>query len=179
MDYQGKRLELAGLTDAEREFADQMARDWATNNPGIDAPYWVEGRQFKKGQTVTFKYRELSDDGIPKEARLLAAEGCRVTATPKITYRQYGGKASIAKWIVSHFPEHRTYLEPLAGSAAVLLAKPRSFVEIINDLDEPSHGMWRAIKSQPEQLAALFGPRLTRLPTGGNSRWATSTRPCC
>jgi len=27
-----------------------------------------------------------------------------VIATPKITYRQYGGKASIAKWIVSHFP---------------------------------------------------------------------------
>ena len=69
VDYQGKRLELAGLTDAEREFADPMARDWATNNPGIDAPYWAEGRQFKKGQAVTFKYRELTDDGIPKEAR--------------------------------------------------------------------------------------------------------------
>ncbi len=59
-----------------------------------------------------------------------------MTATPKITYRQYGGKASIANWVVSHFPEHRTYLEPLCGSAAALLAKPRSFVEIINDLDE-------------------------------------------
>ena len=69
VDYQGKRLELSGLTDAEREFADQMARDWAVGNPGIDAPYWVEGTQFKKGQSVTFKYRELSDDGIPKEAR--------------------------------------------------------------------------------------------------------------
>jgi ATP-dependent DNA ligase len=69
VDYRGKRLELSGLTDAEREFADQMARDWAVNNSGIDAPYWVEGKQFKKGQTVTFKYRELSDDGIPKEAR--------------------------------------------------------------------------------------------------------------
>jgi ATP-dependent DNA ligase len=69
VDYQGKRLELAGLTDAEREFADQLARDWATSNPGADAPYWVESRQFKKGQTITFKYRELSDDGIPKEAR--------------------------------------------------------------------------------------------------------------
>ena len=77
-------------------------------------------------------------------------------ATPKITYRQYGGKASIAKWIVSHFPEHRTYLEPLCGSAAVLLAKPRSFVEIINDLDGAVMGMWQAIKSQPEQLAALL-----------------------
>ena len=39
------------------------------HNPGMDAPYWVEGKQFKKGQTVTFKYRELTDDGIPKEAR--------------------------------------------------------------------------------------------------------------
>ena len=38
VDYQGKRLELSGLTDAEREFADQMARDWAANNPGIDTP---------------------------------------------------------------------------------------------------------------------------------------------
>ena len=69
VDYQGKRLELAGLTDAEREFADPMARDWAANNPGQDAPYWIEGKRFRKGQTVTFKYRELSDDGIPKEAR--------------------------------------------------------------------------------------------------------------
>ena len=79
-----------------------------------------------------------------------------MTATPKITYRQYGGKASIAKWIVSHFPQHRVYLECCAGSAAVLLAKPRSFVEIINDLDERVAGMWRAIKSQPEQLAAML-----------------------
>jgi len=79
-----------------------------------------------------------------------------VIATPKITYRQYGGKASIAQWIVSHFPSHRVYLEPCCGSAAVLLAKPHSFVEIINDLDEQVMGMWRAIKSQPEQLAALL-----------------------
>ncbi len=77
-------------------------------------------------------------------------------ATPKITYRQYGGKSSLAKWIVSHFPEHRVYMEPLCGSAAVLLAKPRSFVEIINDLDEQIVAMWRALKSQPEQLAALL-----------------------
>jgi len=78
------------------------------------------------------------------------------TATPKIIYRQYGGKASIAKWVVSHFPEHRVYMEPCCASAAVLLAKPRSFIEIINDLDDRIMGMWRAIKSRPEQLAALL-----------------------
>lgn len=75
--------------------------------------------------------------------------------TPKITYRQYGGKATIAKWIVSQFPEHRVYMEPCCGSAVVLLTKPRSFIEIINDLDDGIMAMWQAIKSQPEQLAAL------------------------
>jgi DNA adenine methylase len=78
------------------------------------------------------------------------------TPTPKITYRQYGGKASIAKWIVSHFPEHRIYMEPCCASAAVLLAKPKSFIEIINDLDDRIMTMWQAIKSQPERLAALL-----------------------
>ena len=50
VDYQGKRLELAGLTDAEKELADSMAREWATNNPGIDVPCWVEGKRFRRGR---------------------------------------------------------------------------------------------------------------------------------
>ena len=79
-----------------------------------------------------------------------------MTPTPKITYKQYGGKATIAKWIVSHFPAHRIYMEPCCGSAVVLLTKPRSFIEIINDLDAGIMLMWKAIQSQPEQLAALL-----------------------
>ena len=42
---------------------------FASANPGVDMPDWFQGRHFKRGQTVTFKYRELTDDGIPKEAR--------------------------------------------------------------------------------------------------------------
>ena len=68
-DFNGKRLELSGLTDTEREFDGPLAAKYAENNPGKDMPSWAEGQRFKKGQTVTFKYRELSDDGIPKEAR--------------------------------------------------------------------------------------------------------------
>lgn len=68
-DFKGKRLELSGLTDNEREFSSGEMGVFAAANPGVDMPDWFQGRAFKKGQMVTFKYRELTDDGIPKEAR--------------------------------------------------------------------------------------------------------------
>ncbi len=68
-EYAGKRLELSGLTDAEREFSSAEMGVFASANPGVDMPDWFQGRHFKRGQAVTFKYRELTSDGIPKEAR--------------------------------------------------------------------------------------------------------------
>jgi DNA ligase-1 len=69
VEFDGHRLELAGLTDAEREFSDEQAVTWARRNPGQDAPEWVQGKSFQVGQVVTFKYRELWDSGIPKDGR--------------------------------------------------------------------------------------------------------------
>ena len=69
VDYRGKRLELSGLTDAEREFLNADMAATAAGKPGQDVPAHFQGKSFKVGQTVTFKYRELTDDGIPKEAR--------------------------------------------------------------------------------------------------------------
>ena len=76
--------------------------------------------------------------------------------TPKITYLQYGGKASIARWIASHFPPHRVYMEPFCGSCAVLFAKPPSFTEIVNDLDGRVISMFEQIRENPKELAALL-----------------------
>ena len=77
LDFNGKRLELSGMTDDEREFDNPKMTDWCTRNPGLDVPpdVGVNSRHFKKGQTITFKYRELSDDGIPKEARYWRKRG--------------------------------------------------------------------------------------------------------
>jgi DNA ligase-1 len=69
LDYNGKRLELSGLTDEERLFADDDMREVASRHPGEDMTADFQGKHFKLGQTITFKYRELSDDGIPKEGR--------------------------------------------------------------------------------------------------------------
>lgn len=66
LNYKGKRLELSGFTDDERELSDP---EWAIQHPGEECPDYIEAINFPRGTTVTFKYRGLSNDGIPQEAR--------------------------------------------------------------------------------------------------------------
>lgn len=73
------------------------------------------------------------------------------TRTP-LTY--YGGKQLLASRIVAMMPPHRVYLEPFAGGAAVLFAKPRAERETINDADERVLRFWRALRERPDDLAA-------------------------
>lgn len=64
-----------------------------------------------------------------------------------------GSKWRIAKWIISFFPEHHSYLEPFLGSGAVLFNKPRSHIETVNDLDGNVVNLFEWIKKDPERLA--------------------------
>lgn len=64
-----------------------------------------------------------------------------------------GSKWSIADWIISHFPEHHSYLEPFFGSGAVLFKKSRSNIETVNDLDDNVVNLFEWIKRDPERLA--------------------------
>ena len=66
-EFQGKRLLVSGLTDEEREL-NFNSFHWACENPGKEIPNGMADH-FKIGQIITIRYRELSDDGIPKEAR--------------------------------------------------------------------------------------------------------------
>lgn len=75
LDYRGQRLELAGLTNDERLFETTQMSAHAVQHPGEDMPPYFQGKHFRKGDRVTFKYRELSDEGIPKEARYWRKRG--------------------------------------------------------------------------------------------------------
>ena len=46
-----------------------------------------------------------------------------------------GGKLSKLDFLLPLVPNHKTYIEPFGGSGALLLNKPKSKVEIYNDLD--------------------------------------------
>ena len=68
VDYQGSIFKFSGFSDEERQFLDSS---WAEKNPGKRCPLGVVNPTFPIGSLVTFTYRELSDDGVPKEARYL------------------------------------------------------------------------------------------------------------
>jgi len=69
---------------------------------------------------------------------------------PLVPY--HGGKGRIAEWIVGLIPPHRIYVEPFAGSAAVLLAKPVATHEILNDLDGNAICFYRVLRERPDDL---------------------------
>jgi len=54
---------------------------------------------------------------------------------PDCVFPYPGGKSYLANWIISQMPEHDSYVELFGGSAAVLVNKPESRVEVFNDLD--------------------------------------------
>lgn len=64
-----------------------------------------------------------------------------------------GSKWSLAKWVISFFPHHHSYLEPFFGSGAVLFNKTRSNIETVNDLDGNVVNLFEWIKKDPERLA--------------------------
>lgn len=68
--------------------------------------------------------------------------------------RFHGGKFRLAPWILSLFPEHRTYVEAFGGAASVFLQKPRARAEVYNDLDGEVVNVFRVLQD-PHTAAEL------------------------
>lgn len=72
---------------------------------------------------------------------------------PPLTY--YGGKTTLADRIAALLPPHEHYVEPYAGSLAVLLAKRPSRMETVNDLDGDLMTFWRVLRERPAELERM------------------------
>ncbi len=72
----------------------------------------------------------------------------------KAPFPWFGGKSRAAPIIWPRLGEVRNYVEPFAGSLAVLLARPDVIgTETINDLDCYVANFWRALHQDPEGVA--------------------------
>jgi DNA adenine methylase len=67
-------------------------------------------------------------------------------------FAYYGGKTRIAARIADLLPDHEHYVEPFAGSLAVLLAKRPSRMETVNDLDRDLMAFWRVLRDRPVEI---------------------------
>lgn len=78
-----------------------------------------------------------------------------MTSPTRPILRWHGGKWLLAPWIISHMPAHRVYCEPFGGAASVLLRKPRTNLEVWNDLDGELVALFRLLRDRPADLARL------------------------
>lgn len=80
-----------------------------------------------------------------------------INMKPLISY--YGGKQRIASKILPYFPKHTVYVEPFAGGAALLFAKPNFIVsnsccyrEVLNDKNDLLINLYRVAIEKPKEL---------------------------
>ncbi len=72
----------------------------------------------------------------------------------KAPFPWFGGKSRVAHLVWERFGDVRNYVEPFAGSLAVLLARPHEpRIETVNDRDAYLANFWRALLQDPEEVA--------------------------
>ena len=78
-------------------------------------------------------------------------------------FSYYGGKQRLASKIMKHFPPHSVYVEPFAGGAALLFAKPElpvtnkhHYREILNDTNELIYKTYKYCRDNPDAFERLI-----------------------
>jgi DNA adenine methylase len=71
---------------------------------------------------------------------------------PRAVVNYAGGKQKLLKHILPLIKPHVCYVEPFGGSLAVLLAKPQSQLEVVNDINGILVQFYRNVKSHHEAL---------------------------
>lgn len=101
-------------------------------------------------------------------------------AMPKLRppFKYFGGKRRVAAEVWARFGDNlKAYVEPFAGSLAVLLAAPKpAAYEVVSDADGLLVNVWRAIKWAPDDVAAMCEWPPTTVDLSARSRWLARER---
>jgi site-specific DNA-adenine methylase len=93
----------------------------------------------------------------------------------KSPYPFFGGKSRVAKVIWSGLGEVANYVEPFAGSLAVLLANPQiPKIETVNDKDCFISNFWRAVSQDPQGVAKFADYPVHEADLHARHKWLVS-----
>ncbi|MYA08529.1 MAG: DNA adenine methylase [Holophagales bacterium] len=73
-----------------------------------------------------------------------------------------GGKSPLrlGRWVASLLPDpgagRQTYIEPYAGMLGVLLSRPPTFLEMVNDSDQRVVNWWKVVRDHHDELKRLL-----------------------
>jgi site-specific DNA-adenine methylase len=77
-----------------------------------------------------------------------------MSAQLRTPFPWFGGKSRVADLVWERFGDVANYVEPFAGSLAVLLGRPHTpRTETVNDLDCYLANFWRALQADPDAVA--------------------------
>lgn len=91
-------------------------------------------------------------------------------------FQYFGGKRKVIEIVWERFGDVGNYIEPFAGSLAVLMRRPHwpwtgHRIETVNDLDGFVSNFWRAAKADPEGLAELVDYPVNEVDLLARHRW--------
>jgi hypothetical protein len=95
--------------------------------------------------------------------------------TLRAPFPWFGGKSRVAHLVWDAFGDVSNYVEPFAGSLAVLLGRPgKPRVETVNDLDCYLANFWRAVQAVPDEVAAHADWPVNEADLHARHRWLVS-----
>lgn len=99
--------------------------------------------------------------------------------TPRAPFPWFGGKRRVAPIVWQAFgADINNYVEPFAGSLAVLLGRPGGAgkIETVNDLDRYVANFWRAVAADPEAVAQHADWPVNEADLHARHRWLVNQR---
>lgn len=99
--------------------------------------------------------------------------------TLKAPFPWFGGKRRVAETVWSAIGAVDNYVEPFAGSLAVLLARPddrwRTGAETVNDADAYLCNFWRALQAAPDEVAKWADWPVNETDLYARHKWLVNT----
>jgi len=90
----------------------------------------------------------------------------------KAPFPWFGGKSRAAPLVWQALGDVKNYVEPFAGSLAVLLGRPHAaHVETVNDLDCYLANFWRAVQHDPEAVARFAAAPVNEADLTARHQW--------